>query len=999
MRMTVKLSTSLFLALLATPAFAADSDNLNDDIRFSRDLARFRLFDLAVEWLADIEKQGGLSEDNRMEVSLAKATVAELASEHALTRAERMKYYDESIAHYEAAIASMGGMSTQKAQATADGLSRVLISKGNFYINELARLRALEADEATMKTSRENAEAAFKEAVKTLNTVYVDITDYVDEQAGNLPEEEADNLTQLALYALYRKGESYYHWAMLYQPQEFNREDYLNKCQEALTDYIWEAGDGGIFPMLAYYFQGMAAWEIGKIQADKAAEQDHKALDQLSPIYGEFGINEDQLKEMGNLGDDERSFVLSVLERAYRGVAEIYRAAANRIEQSSTIAADADLTDLAFGYRLTSKSNAYPDREWLTDEALDKATMVTTLRQAAVGMINEIEGNFDKYRLKFGEEGYRAQLEKSRALVDLGRGGQALSLVKDIAQKNDGKLVGMEANALLSELLDVTDQGSQPADVWMMAGDGAYGEERWLDAIDAYHKAIDACASDDERTSFQGEAWRRIAESYQRIGRNLEAAMAFDAGYNNSREIGDEANRDELALASYNAWNRRYSESRSDFDEKQRNRIRDEVTRLGISDDIQFLVAREAFVNASAIKDPAERKQAFRAAIKEFDGVAEASVYFERSLVYKARCYAEADDPDNAVKTFDQLLARIKDPTKKVNLDKKKTQQREIAAAEATYYKAGVLLDQEKHADVLSALEGYESTYEKQTGFFPSVNYNRVKSLVALGRLEDAEQLVGSMKANFAKSNMTTYALSQVASGHYQAYQALGDEEKEGDKGTAHLRSAAEYLGEYNRLTGYGSFANMQNVADWYKAIGELKLAEEDYLRILDKYGKTPKYQKDVNSSIKRSLAEVQLDLGKFQEALPLWRDVYAGSPRNRDITRNLALCLGGWLQDERNDRGLWDYQEIPGAGNYNEALDLWAKLKDGIEAADEKYSDDWWNVMTNYIYCLYMDGKSNPQAKVLGQKYVNQWKALHPELGGEPHKRRLNKLERALGG
>lgn len=985
----------LALSTLAPTVCAIDQDdNLSDDIRFSRDLARFRFFDLAVEWLSRIEKQGSISDDNKIELSLAKATVAELASKYAVTRQERMKYFDESATHYQSAIGAMpAGMDRRKAEATADGLARVLIAKGTFFNEELARLTAQEADAASIKAAHDDAEAAFRQAVTTLNTVYADITEYIGANEESLEEETRNSLGELGLYALYRKGESYFNWAQLYPPQEFNREDYLNKCIESLTDYIWEAGDGGIFPMLAYYFQGMAYWELGKIQPDKAMEQDAKAIAQLQPIYGEFGINEEKLGEMSTIAEDDRGFVLSILERAYRGESEIYRAAAERFEQSQTIADDQDLTQVAFGYSLIKTKDAV--RSWLVAGPVTKATLVPLLRNAAVGVVAEMEDKFKRHRLPLGEEGRRAQLAKARALVDLGRAGDALSLAKEVAQSNEGSLVGMEANSLLSELLGVTDSASQPPDVWMMAADGAFNGDRFLDAIDAYHRAIQASASESDRKQYQSPAWSRIAECYQRLGRNLEAAMAYDAGYRNASSLGDEEQRDELALAAYNAWNRRFGETRTDFDQAERNRIRDEVTKLGISGDVQFLVAREAFVNASAVKDANERKAAFAKAVAEFDGVAESSIYYERALVYKARCHAEAGNPDKAVAVFDEMIARVNDPKKAVSIDKKKTQQRQIAHAEAVYYKSKVQLDNDKFADVLASLDGYESTFDSQKAFYPSVNYYRVKALVGLGRTAEAEQLVGAMQANFAASDMTTAAINQVASGHQKLYAAVAD--KASDEARTHLRSAADYLNEYNRLIGYTSFQNLQNVGDWYKEIGELTLAEESYQRLLDKFGKNPKYQKPINDSVKRAMAEVLLEQKKFSDALPLWRDVFAANARNRDVVRNLALCLGGWLGESQNARGIFEYAQIPGAGQYKEAMALWQKIKEGIEASDGKGTAEWWECRINFLYCQYMLGQTDPQQKESAKKLVTQWHALDPDLGGDPHKRRLLQLEQAL--
>ena len=316
---------------------------------------------------------------------------------------------------------------------------------------------------------------------------------------------------------------------------------------------------------------------------------------------------------------------------------------------------------------------------------------------------------------------------------------KALQIVTDVASKNENTMVGLEANSLLGSVIDETGGAAQPPSVWWLASEGHYAEERWLDAIETSHRTIGACATDDQRREFVSRAWLRIAECYQRMNRNLEAALACQAGLDAAKRNGDDDGRDELALDCYNAWNRRFTETKDSFDEKQRDRIRDEVTRLGVSADLAFIVAKEAYTNATAIEDPAAKKAAFLDAVKGFQGVPESSAYFERGMVYIGRCYADAAQVDKAnvdqalvakaIESWDALEKRAADPKKAVGIDRKKSQQRTIALAEATFYKAQLLQDNERWDDVLATLDGYESTHENQTDFFAPVNYYRLKAL------------------------------------------------------------------------------------------------------------------------------------------------------------------------------------------------------------------------------------------------------------------------------
>ena len=68
-----------------------------------------------------------------------------------------------------------------------------------------------------------------------------------------------------------------------------------------------------------------------------------------------------------------------------------------------------------------------------------------------------------------------------------------------------------------------------------------------------------------------------------------------------------------------------------------------------------------------------------------------------------------------------------------------------------------------------------------------------------------------------------------------------------------------------------------------------------------------------------------------------------------------------------------------------------------GIEDAGDKGTQAWWDCMTGFLYCQYMEGKTNPQAKKAALRMIANWKAVLPELGGDPFNRRIKMFERAL--
>ncbi len=951
--------------------------DIREDIDFSRDLARHRYFDLAVEWLKKIEKDA-TDDEARNRVALAKATIARLASEHALTVEDRKRYYDEAIQHYTAAIDGMGrAMTVEKGTELVDGFASTLLSKGNFYADVIDRLRASEAAESEILVARTAAEEAFREAVKTLNGAYAELT----AAAPDAGEKEAARLSELALFALYRRGEAYYQWALLYPLQDFNRNDYLQNCANALVDYIWEAGGESIWAFWAYYYQGMAEYQRGRIELENAADHDEKALASLTHIFSPDGID---IAELPKIGEEERRFVLSLLEKAYLGVTQVYRDAANRFEASQTITDTDDLTSKAQQYLVVGDAN------WMAKPPVYRPALVGALRRGAIEMMNGFEAKAKEYKLEFGPDGDRALLEKVRVMIDMGTGADALPLVQRVAEKNDRNVVGLEAQNLLGDLIDVAG-GSQPPSVLRLAADGHIADGRWLDAIPTLHQLAVACRSDDEKKEYLANAWKDIGGAYQSLGRNLEASIAYEQGLDTAKELSDEEAMGELALEAYTAWDRRYTETKQDFDKTERNRVREIVTQLGVSGDIQFLKAREAYSNAAAASDTEERKELYAAAIEELDAVHSSSTYYERAMIYKARSQDGAGRPDDAIKTFDNLLERI--ASTNVGFSKKQKQQRDIAHAQAVFYRSGVLLDQKRYQDVFDSLNDYEGKFESQAAFFPHVTYYRIRALVGLEQYDAAESLLSGMQSKYPKHTSIQWALNTVATGYFDAFK----KNEQAPDAKTYLRKAADYLDEYNALTGYSSFTNLKNVADWYYELRELELAVESYERLVSRYGKKPQYQPTIEQQVMEPYSGALVQLHRFHDALPLCAEVYAAKRRVRSAVRNYALCLGGWMEEEEKGRDLYEYKEIPGAAQYQEAMAKWLELKKGIEDANEKASEHWWDAVTNYMYCQYMQAKINPQEKVALDKVIKNYKTFYPDLGGGKWKRIITRIERAV--
>jgi hypothetical protein len=981
----------------ARQAGSSSQSNLADDIQFARDLARYRYFDLSIAWLDGLEKAGKADDENKTQLALARALIARLASQYATSNEDRRRYYDEAVTRYRDAIGNVQEIDAKKGSDLVEGLASVLVDKGKYWIEELDRLVAEERPEAELAEARKVADEAFKEAIKTLNSASDQLARAAE--SDGVSEADQNELIALAQYALYRKGEAYFNWALLYDAKEFSREDYLGKSIQAMEDYIWEAGNETILAMWAFYYQGMAHQALAGLKEDGAVAEDEKALTYLRSVYGEEGINLTEIAKL-KLPENESVFVLEVVERARLGVAKLYREAATRLENAANVAADADLSTMARSYRvLGSEPNQVAS-------PVTRGALVTALRQAAVATIEEFQSQFETLRLAYGPFGGRARLEKARAQIDLGQGGSAVELVKTVAEQNANNVVGVEAKALLSQLLAESDEASQPASVWDLVGSGAFSEGRWLDAIDAYHKCVQASKTDAERKQFALNAYAQIGRAYSQVQRNLECALAFEAGFELAQALKDEDAIPQFAVDAYSAWNRRFAETKQPFDEENRNRVRKIVNDLGASPDVAYFEAVELFTDAQAEREPAKRKQKFAAATATLAKVPEASSYYERALVYLGRGEAEMGEPGKALATFTRLADHVEKVSKTPSGDSRRVRNREIAAAQGAFYRASVLLDQKDFGNALTALEGFEEKFAKEEAFFPAVMGHRVTALIALKRIADAEPIVDALLADHASSPATTKALNELGSGYFELSKAADAEQKVDDANAA-LTKALEYLSKHNERTGFTSFINLRNSADWSARLGRaalakeqtaeglawMKKAKENYSHLIEKFGKQPNHQRAIENEVMREYSDVLLALEEFDDALPILRKLYAANGQDMFVVKNFARCLGGWIEPAK---GRNEFIERTGAGQHKEAMEIWGKLADGLGHADRKNTPEFWEARANFVFQILLASRQEPGLKANGIKLIQNWNSL-TDMGGPPWKDIILRVEKDL--
>ena len=392
-------------------------------------------------------------------------------------------------------------------------------------------------------------------------------------------------------------------------------------------------------------------------------------------------------------------------------------------------------------------------------------------------------------------------------------------------------------------------------------------------------------------------------------------------------------------------------------------------------------------------------------AIDQFGEVKSTSLYFEKSLIYLARCYQSLENYGEAVKKLDEFSAYVK-KAQAPGTPKQKAM-RSGAMAESTFYRAEILLTQEKYPDAYALIVGFEDLFPSQSNFFDAILYYRIQTRIGMKMLDDAEKLFKDLEKKYPKSSRYHVATYRIGKAFWEASQEnRGDDPKKPptQEYLGLLRKGADYMAQYCEKSGYDSFANLRSVCDWYKELGDSSKARESYERLIKEFGKDTKYKAEIEKDVYRSYGEVLLDLRDFKRARPIWLKLLSQDSKNPGILRSTARCLGGWL--ERDGK---KYIEIPGSGNYmpepggdpkklklNNAFAIWSFMLRGLKV-EKAYQPEWWEAKLYTIYCLYMAGDQDPQKYNDALKLIKNVRLFHEDMGGPEFFQAFKHIENSI--
>jgi tetratricopeptide (TPR) repeat protein len=627
---------------------------------------------------------------------------------------------------------------------------------------------------------------------------------------------------------------------------------------------------------------------------------------------------------------------------------------------------------------------------------------------------------FSSRNLALDIKGSLARLEQAKALIAMDNTDRAAVICKEVGDANPNNIVGREAKIILKEIIDnaASSEGGEGGltispDVLFSAAEGAKLEQDYNDAIKAYMKVLAAAKTVQLKNEFNARTWNAIGECYTKMGRLLEAAVAHKTGYTDPDRGNNQEVYEMNAMRWYQALSNRHKETRDAFDEKRKKDAREKLVRLNVKTDLRFIIANDKFNKALTLQDKEARDKMLEEALNEFKELEKTSDLYERSLVFRARCYHEMEKYAEAIKEYDSLLAELKGAGTSGTPEKRKN--RKIAQAEEAYWRAETLVKMEDHDGVLKTLNGFESAHKAQVDFFPAVVYNRMLARLGKGEFDEAEALYNELQEKYDASVRAASAAYYMGLALINKALAIRGEPDTppSEEYKAFLKKGTEYMYKYCEQSNFDSFTNFKNVCEWYKELGllgeegYLETARDAYKQLLKVFKDDARYKETIESDVYRGYGEVLLALKDFQAAKPLWLKLLSQNTKNVGVLRSTANCLGGWIESD----GM-TYIEVPGAGMYapdpdelreankiylDTALGIWQYLLRGIDDAGNKYSDEWWEAKFYIVYNCYRAGEQYPSYYERTQQIIDNQRLFRPEMGGNEWSKKFRYVEKAI--
>ncbi len=910
-------AAGLCTLLFGSPALAQETARLTADIDFARGLAvRFGYVDMAEEVITTLEAEE-LPDELEEKLGLAKCDIYASGAGREPDAEKRLELYDKAVASY------LEFIEKNPFSALLSEAERSYVDFANRYASALERsLEESVGEDAEAK--REKIRSVLENGLERTG----DLIELLEDP--DLPTVKKNEKYSLML----SRGQMLLTLASVSAEGTF----FYNQAEETLESLAFDAGELTGWGLRAYLELGKVKFAQGKYL--EATDFLEFVVDTVVP-ESETGRSN---AGWGDLSADERARRWQLAEMGSAPLIDAYRNA-GEVEASCKWALHVFNTWRREGFSLGP---------------LGYLSLISSARALleSGGFVGGQLGEYEWFPTleEMNKAGFRGRRD-SRSALDL-----ALSIGQQVNSENRGNVLQLYAQKLISEVIDRPGVQVDP-EVLFEAAQGEYYSKNYADAHAAFKRVMRAIGplDDARRQEYGSRVMWHIGSSLDRMGRPLEAAMAFREGattWKSDPEFGPKN-----AKGYYEAIStaRRAAPDDETFASmrSEAENLRLELQEEGDTGDILFRQGDRAYSAGD-----------YEEARKKYLEVEPSQRVYEEAIAKAALCLYKQKDTDGAAEEFRSYIEDfITDARNALPPgDTSKLAARNKARAQATFYLGRMAFDAMDFDEAIRWMAGYHEKFPAQTDYGPPALYMVVLAQLAKKDLEAAKATQAQMTEHFASHTRTGSAALKIF-GVLKAEMAKAEAAGDAEAARGLKQQMLEYLHLGNSLTSPPSFANLRTESILCIELELWPEGEQVLANMLQHFGDDAEYEREIERYVRPDLGLCLLEQTKVPEAFEVL-DSLVPDPDDESDTRkpsaevveNWCRSVCGWVTGSADE-----IVEVPGVGgadNFEKALTYWLRL----ESREDKWTCAWYRLTFGRTYCSYqwskLDSSKSSSAK-----------------------------------
>jgi len=950
---TLPIPCALVLALFcASPGLAQKSDaQIGDDIAFAKGLAKeWGFVGLATDVIERIEREG-VPTRQRERLGVTKCEIFEVGALNERDRVRRNELFRQALEAYKEFID--GNPLSESRPEAESGFVR--ISSAYARSIEISMEDVVGAEVDALRARR----------IEVLTAAVAKTGDLIDE-LNAVPVDDRSEAQKRDLYELkLNRGQMLLDIGRTQENGTFSFE----QARQILEELVFDSGEGTptslrAYDMIGQVYAAQEEWTLARdfFQAvvDMAIPPD--------PVAWRTMIEENELEQ----ADKEKRWLF--VELSTEGLCDAL-GALGQTETACRYALHLYNTQKREGFSF-SKQLGYP-----------------SLLAAARTLLDS--GGWIAGSLTSGDAEWFADEDAAKAAVASRRNRYsaadvALRIAQQVNTENRGNVLQIHAQKLISEVIARSGVEVAPA-VLFEAADGDYHEKNDVAALAGFRRVLGALDGKDvaTRTEFGPKTFFRMGRTFERMGLELEAAMAFREGCTTWQ--GDPEYDSPNAQGFYRV-----------MQSVQRGTPGDTVMR-SLYQQSETLAATLVAADADEINfqkgERARRAGSWDEAIDVYGKISKSGNSYEKGLVWIAVCTLRKGEVDAAERLLMDYLQRfIADPINDPGSSQVRQVKRQDAVTTALFYRgfiAAKRAEASAQADlvagvgdpalwrrVIELLDGYYKDYPDQTSYTPMTLQMVMSAHLALEEIDAAKVAYGHLIEEYEDSKQAGPASIQFYK-TLEGRRARAIEQGDAPRARELLREMATLLQLGNKTASTPSYPNLSMEARHWMELGEWALAEPILKNVVAKFGAQAELEKDLRKYRLPELAHTLLELQKASEAYPILKELVADS---RDLPSKqtvLDYCrsITGWVSGEA-----FNMQFVPGAGTTEAEFQGAVDTLDKVANSVEKWECEWYAYKFQIAYAFYVwaTAEGGPKDSRKLESVKNQLAPLQLELGSQ---------------